>query len=945
MSSNDRLDHLKNVVAVHETFWSGVAQRHPRSKLMQQWLTQQWSPWFQWFWATVADVNLPALAQHPTFIKDTLRNLAEVRHRATSLQIPIPDIENVSDAAPQVSGHHGGGHGGHMHGGGGGHGGYGHRRNRRRGGGWNGYGGGYGYEWEPAVIVVEENRDAFENLEASGENREASDNNANREASGDNDAAEIVGRVTHDATRFARLAHIVAVHDAFWNSASAVELQTTADRERGYYPITRWLSQAWFPWLARWKLVTEADDPMGDDLMRTVGHDLGTLRDRAISTGVPVPDLSQISENPAVAHSSSSRPGVPQDPYPGVPSSQLVTMSPDVISVRAPSHHSAPSARDSIAASIDRETDQRFWIQTGYKPGERLNRADKTDLAMVPVWLAIRHAVANEVASHAPNGGSPASARASLAPQIPRYVPMLTHGRDGVAISGSWLTSLGHGIGSTMRKLKGPITLAAVAVATVYAGPIAGAAAAKLAPAITDFQADHLDPKKKAAAKKIIDKAKEDAKTDPVAAKALDAAEKAVAQTAVAYHVNEIAGQAAQGDPVAQQHVEQIKQAAQEGDPAAESAMDGISNALAAYGGAAITSWSDAKVKEVTEAKAKEAAEAKAKEEAVISGKALAQGAVVKLRLDGSILRASIAVDGQRYDGDLDLAKVIASLNDVIAASANGASGAPVASSGWDAIDAVMVGGGSCGARLYAGVDRHVVIAIIRNLLREGAVITGNNPWKVVTNNHGVELLGTWNEVLQALSLEITDSDFLVPCGAIWNEIEPMLLGVGARVTGASSTPFAQVNDVAHKAGLVMVGALLDQHVGVVCGASPADALAIWRKTAADAANRSHQIIVGFVKPRGNPMQLHAFDTLDDADDWFGGWATTPDAIEYVAYFDKSDATYPGPLNELLPTAAGAVSSGWFLPFLAGAAAGTGAGYFGPDAYRWVRGKLQTREA
>lgn len=36
---------------------------------------------------------------------------------------------------------------------------------------------------------------------------------------------------------------------------------------------------------------------------------------------------------------------------------------------------------------IDRETDARFWAQTGYKPGQRLDMAIAQDLAMVPVWL------------------------------------------------------------------------------------------------------------------------------------------------------------------------------------------------------------------------------------------------------------------------------------------------------------------------------------------------------------------------------------------------------------------------------------------------------------------------------------------------------------------------------------------------------------------------------
>jgi hypothetical protein len=38
---------------------------------------------------------------------------------------------------------------------------------------------------------------------------------------------------------------------------------------------------------------------------------------------------------------------------------------------------------------VTRETDARFWSQTGYKPGQKLDPAIPTDKAMVPVWLDI----------------------------------------------------------------------------------------------------------------------------------------------------------------------------------------------------------------------------------------------------------------------------------------------------------------------------------------------------------------------------------------------------------------------------------------------------------------------------------------------------------------------------------------------------------------------------
>ena len=39
------------------------------------------------------------------------------------------------------------------------------------------------------------------------------------------------------------------------------------------------------------------------------------------------------------------------------------------------------------------ETDQQFWTLTGYKPGKRLDYRDRSDAAMIPVWLMIEHSV------------------------------------------------------------------------------------------------------------------------------------------------------------------------------------------------------------------------------------------------------------------------------------------------------------------------------------------------------------------------------------------------------------------------------------------------------------------------------------------------------------------------------------------------------------------------
>jgi hypothetical protein len=150
---------------------------------------------------------------------------------------------------------------------------------------------------------------------------------------------------------------------------------------------------------------------------------------------------------------------------------------------------------------------------------------------------------------------------------------------------GSWLSSIGNAIGSTLRKLQPIITTAAVTAATAYGGPAAGAAAAKLAPVITNLQANALDPKgnpaRKAAAQQALQQISQEAATDPAKAQALTAATQAVKNTAVAYHVKDAVDRAAVGDQAAKTEINNLVQAADQGDQGAKSTMEILAVALA----------------------------------------------------------------------------------------------------------------------------------------------------------------------------------------------------------------------------------------------------------------------------------------------------------------------------------------------------------------------------
>jgi hypothetical protein len=147
------------------------------------------------------------------------------------------------------------------------------------------------------------------------------------------------------------------------------------------------------------------------------------------------------------------------------------------------------------------------------------------------------------------------------------------------------LSDIGGAIGSTLRKLQPVISTVAVTAATAYGGPAAGAAAAKFAPMITNLQANALDPKgdpkKKAAAQQALARLQQEAASDPVKAQALQAANQAVKNTTIAYHVKETAQKAALGDRAAQRDLQNVVANAEAGDPAAKSTWEVIAATFA----------------------------------------------------------------------------------------------------------------------------------------------------------------------------------------------------------------------------------------------------------------------------------------------------------------------------------------------------------------------------
>jgi hypothetical protein len=85
------------------------------------------------------------------------------------------------------------------------------------------------------------------------------------------------------------------------------------------------------------------------------------------------------------------------------------------------------------------------------------------------------------------------------------------------------------------------------------------------------------------------------------------------------------------------------------------------------------------------------------------------------------------------------------------------------------------LGAGECTRHFYAGVTAQKKDAIMAKLRADGKTITGNNPWNIDPNKHGVKLRAIWDPDARTLNVVVVDKNFYVPCDAIWAEIDPAL--------------------------------------------------------------------------------------------------------------------------------------------------------------------------
>lgn len=100
---------------------------------------------------------------------------------------------------------------------------------------------------------------------------------------------------------------------------------------------------------------------------------------------------------------------------------------------------------------------------------------------------------------------------------------------------------------------------------------------------------------------------------------------------------------------------------------------------------------------------------------------------------------------------------------------------------------------GKCGTHTYPNIDQNRINAILQALRQSGSTVTGNNPWNVDTHNNGVKLQGSWNQATSVLAIIVTDKNWYVPCGKIWDTIDPLIRNV--QQLAASELPALSADD------------------------------------------------------------------------------------------------------------------------------------------------------
>lgn len=651
-----------------------------------------------------------------------------------------------------------------------------------------------------------------------------------------------------------RMDHIVATHETYWAGVA----QHHPDSEL----MRWWITQKWDPYFAHWtELVTQHGITANDaDVIADELRALNGLRGEAEAHGIPLP--------------------------PAFRSGTAITG----LTIGFPhAFRRENDDGDDTHAEIDRETDARFWAETGYKPGQKLDPHDHDDRHMINAWLRIRYEVAQEYAAQHADRVAGAITRghmskntliqcgAVLAPESTRELQVsfgldgngTLHGvivMDGQRHEGS--IDLEPLLTDIHRKLHLDGGLPMPADNPLKAYPMMGAEWEQIVGdyhAIIGAEADARTATTiRAAGDLLVGKLVAEHNREKISGwwDSLKKKVKHVAHEAVheVTHPNEL--------------LKDVSHYALHPSDAIQKVAQGLG---AGAGLAKMISYAADPLQDLTENPAVQS--------------------MVATSFGGPAGAAALKA-AQSLDAGNGIAGTLAALAPQIAGAASQAAGAaagPQAAALTTAVVNAATGTGSAQQVAQTALDAAKTAAQSDPAVQQ-ALDTAHQAVAHATAAYHIA-----QTVSNAAQGDSNAQQQVAQLAASAADGDPAAQTAAAVATDLTNT--ASTNAVTQ---------------GV---ADP-------RSVAAVAAQGAACRFVGVVIPSdGNPMQVKCFGSSDDADDWFGGWLSqAPHAIEYIAYYDKSDASFPGPLNEQLSKRAhetsARVGAGWVLPFLAGGALG-----------------------
>lgn len=704
---------------------------------------------------------------------------------------------------------------------------------------------------------------------------------------------------------FDKLANLVAEHERFWGELG---------QRNPEHDTVRWfLSSDWDPFYTRWvQLVGEHG--LGDDDLDVLAQELHALNDLRLTAahyGIPVPpvDAATLSDG-AIAGLEIGYPHVVRDPS----SQEIATEVSEIASADTPEQQ------------IDAATDQRFWQETGYKPGQRLDRHNARDRHMINTWLRIRYEVAQEFAQQN-------AAHVGAIPRDPRGPTMsknsLIHCGAVLAPMHTRAVKVNMSIGGDGR-LNGSICIDG----KCYEGSV------DLTPLFTEIHRNlHMQGGMPMPADNMF-------RATPMMGRSHGGGQQRRHRGGSQDATPADDGNAVVGDYHQIVGIEAVGHAERQTTLAAGQLLVGKLLDQARREKVAGW-WSDLKkkVKGVAHSVEHEVTHPNELMKDV-SHYALHPSQLVVKAAEGLGAGAGLAKAISYAADPLQDITENPAVQQMVATSFGGPAGAAA----FQAATSLDSGKGIAGtlqamapqiasaASQAAGAAAGPQAAALTTALVNAAAGTGSaSQVAQQAVNAAKQVAQSDPQVAAALDAA---HDAVAKTTAVYH-----IAQTASNAAQGDANAQAQVAQLAESAAAgdpaAQAAAQVAQQVTDLASSNAVtQGAADPRAVAAAAAAGSQGRVVGVVIPNaGNPMQVHTFATSDDADDWYGQWISgAPKAIEYIAYYDKGDATYPGPLNEMMSANAQETSArvSGFLPWMLGIGA---LGYLGVHEFDKIRAR------